>query len=329
MGKKTAVVILFIIVIPLAAWLFWDRFHQKVDENLVLYGNVDIRQVDLAFRVGGRLEKLLLEEGMKASAGQPLAFLDKDLLTVARNEARAAMESQKANLDMLRKGYRSEEIAQARARVSSAAAANTNAEANYQRILALSQKNAVSQRELDNARANRKEALASLRQANENLDMLLSGYREEEVRQQEARLAQAQAALERAEIQLKDSVLHAPEDGIILSRAREAGAIVGEGQTVYTLTLTNPVWLRVYVNETELGLVKPGMPVRIAVDAAPGKYFDGHVGFISPVAEFTPKTVETRDVRTSLVYRVRIVAQDPENVMRQGMPVTVICPLSQ
>lgn len=327
--KKT--VLLFLIIAVAAGGIFagWKYFSHPVATDLTLYGNVDIRQVDLAFRVGGRIAVVLVEEGEKVTNGQSLAILDKDLLTAAVDEALAARDAQKANLDMLLKGYRVEEIAQARAKVTSASASDTNATANYQRVLALSRKNAVSQRDLDNARASQREAAAALREARENLEMLSSGYREEEVRQQQARLAQAEAALERARIQLQDAVLTAPEEGVILSRAREAGAIVGEGQTVYTLTLTNPVWLRVFVNEPDLGLIKPGMPVKIAVDATPGKFFEGNVGFISPTAEFTPKTVETRDVRTSLVYRVRIVAQDPENVMRQGMPVTVVCPLNQ
>ncbi len=110
------------------------------------------------------------------------------------------------------------------------------------------------------------------------------------------------------------------------TRSREAGAIIQSGQTVYTLALTNPVWLRVYVEQPSLGKIKPGMSVNIMVDAAPEKVFPGTVGFISPSAEFTPKTVETKEVRADLVYRIRVQADDPENVMRQGMPVTVVIP---
>ena len=183
--------------------------------------------------------------------------------------------------------------------------------------------NAISQKELDNARAAEREAAAKLRSAQDQLDMLTSGYREEDVLAQRAAVAAADAELNHAEIQVRDAVLAAPQKGIILTRAREAGAIVQAGQTVYTLTLTNPVWLRAYVDEPNLGKVKPGMPVRVAVDAAPGKTFPGTVGFISPTAEFTPKTVETREVRTALVYRLRVQVEDPENVMRQGMPVTI------
>ena len=140
---------------------------------------------------------------------------------------------------------------------------------------------------------------------------------------QRAAVDAAAAALELAEIRLRDALLTAPQDGIVLTRAREAGAIVQAGQTVYTLSLVDPVWLRVYVDEPQLGRIKPGMAVRVRVDAVPDKEFAGRVGFISPAAEFTPKSVETMEVRTSLVYRLRVQVDDPDNVMRQGMPVTV------
>lgn len=328
MRKKTvAISLIALLFIAACGALLWRHLRPAPADSLTLYGNVDIRQVDLAFRVGGRIEKVLVEEGERVAAGQPLAVLEKDLLAAARDEASASAQAQRANLDMLLKGYRAQEVEQARAKVASARAVDVNASANYARVSALARRNAVSRKELDSATAAQREAAASLRQASENLDMLEAGYREEDIRQQEARVKAADAALATAEIRLADATLKAPEQGVILSRARESGAIVGEGQTVYTLTLSNPVWLRAYVNETELGLIRPGMPVKIAVDAAPGKFFDGQVGFISPTAEFTPKTVETRDVRTSLVYRIRVIARDPENIMRQGMPVTVIVPL--
>ena len=214
-------------------------------------------------------------------------------------------------------------MAQARAQVAAARAVAENAAINLHRVTTMRASNAISQKELDNARAADREAAARLRSSEDQLDMLLSGYREEEVLAQRAAVAAADAELRRADIELADGVLHAPQKGIILTRAREAGAIVQPGQTVYTLTLTDPVWLRAYVDEPNLGRIKPGMAVRVAVDAAPGKTFPGTVGFISPTAEFTPKTVETREVRTALVYRLRVQAQDPENVMRQGMPVTI------
>ena len=233
------------------------------------------------------------------------------------------LAGQKAQLLRLERGYRTEEVEQARAAVARARAVADNAAINLNRVSAMRARNAISQKELDNARSSDRSARAELRSAQEQLDMLLSGYREEEVLAQRAAVDAAAAALELAEIRLRDALLTAPQDGIVLTRAREAGAIVQAGQTVYTLSLVDPVWLRVYVDEPQLGRIKPGMAVRVRVDAVPDKEFSGRVGFISPAAEFTPKSVETMEVRTSLVYRLRVQVDDPDNVMRQGMPVTV------
>lgn len=308
----------------IACGLWWWLIHAgQKPQGLVLYGNVDIRQVDLGFREGGRIEAVLVDEGDSVGAGQPLARLDTDLLRQQRDQAAARLAGQKADLARLERGYRTEEVAQARAQVAAARAVAENAAINLHRVTSMRQSNAISQKELDNARATDREATARLKSSQDQLEMLLSGYREEDVLAQRAAVAAAEAELATAEIQLADGVLHAPQKGVILTRAREAGAIVQPGQTVYTLTLTDPVWLRAYVDEPNLGKIKPGMAVRVAVDAAPGKTFPGTVGFISPTAEFTPKTVETREVRTALVYRLRIQAEDPDNVMRQGMPVTI------
>ncbi|MDR2055080.1 MAG: efflux RND transporter periplasmic adaptor subunit [Desulfovibrio sp.] len=304
----------------------WPLMTGRRDGTLVLYGNVDIRQADLSFRVGGRIARVLADEGDAVCPGQPLAEMDDDLLSWQRDQAAAELEGQRAALMRLTSGYRAEEVAQARAAVNAAAAVAENAGINLQRISAMRSTNAVSQKELDNARAGAKEAEARLRSAQEQLEMLARGYREEDILAQRAAVAAAEAALHLAEIRLSDTVLKAPQQGVVLTRAREAGSIVEAGQTVYTLALTHPVWLRAYVGEPQLGFIKLGMNVLVTADAAPGKHFPGKVGFISPTAEFTPKTVETLEVRTALVYRLRIQAEDPENIMRQGMPVTIVIP---
>ena len=296
--KILAAVLLAGVAVALGWYFLWDG----TQGSLVLYGNVEIRQVDVSFRVDGRIARVLVDEGDSVRAGQELACLDDDLLRQQRDQSAAQLAGQKAQLLRLERGYRTEEVEQ---------------------VSAMRARNAISQKELDNARSSDRSARAELRSAQEQLDMLLSGYREEEVLAQRAAVDAAAAALELAEIRLRDAVLTAPQDGIVLTRAREAGAIVQAGQTVYTLSLVDPVWLRVYVDEPQLGRIKPGMAVRVRVDAVPDKEFSGRVGFISPAAEFTPKSVETMEVRTSLVYRLRVQVDDPDNVMRQGMPVTV------
>lgn len=322
--KKRIIIILILCAAAIAAGLvYWQFGRADKNSDLILYGNVDIRQVDLGFRVGGRIREVLIEEGQKVESGQEMARLDTDVLEAQLAQARADLKIQEANLARLEKGYRVQEIAQARANVASARAAYENAASNLSRVSNLRKNNAVSKRDWDNAVAANKEAQAAWKSAQENLAMLLSGYREEEILAQKGALEAARAQLKKAEIQFNDAVLYAPQEGTVLSRVRESGAIVNEGQTVYTLTLTKPVWLRVYVSEPDLGTIKPGMPVQTAVDAAPGQTFTGHVGFISPTAEFTPKTVETREVRTQLMYMIRVWTDDPQNIMRQGMPVRV------
>ena len=295
----------------------------------VLHGNVEIRQVDTGFRVGGRIAAVLAEEGERVQAGQVLARLDTDLLEAETDRIRAQLAQQEATLQRLERGSRSEEIAGARADAAAAAALAENARINLHRVEAMRSSNAMSQKELDNARGTYRNAAAKHKAAREQLALVSAGYREEEILAQRAVVAATRASLQQAIIHLNDAELKAPQDGVVLTRAREAGAIVDTGQTVYTLSLVNPVWLRVYVDEPRLGRIRPGMRVEAETDAAPGRRFAGHVGYIAPAAEFTPKNVETYEVRTSLVYRIRVQVEDPDNIMRQGMPVRVFLPAEQ
>jgi HlyD family secretion protein len=145
----------------------------------------------------------------------------------------------------------------------------------------------------------------------------------EEISAARATLASLKAELALAERNLQDSVLHAPADGIIQSRILEPGDMASPQQPVYTLAKHQPLWARVYVGETELGRVKPGMPAEVASDSFPGKVYAGWIGYISPSAEFTPKSVQTTEVRTDLVYQARVFVCNPHNELRLGMPVTV------
>jgi HlyD family secretion protein len=175
----------------------------------------------------------------------------------------------------------------------------------------------------DDAVAARDQAQARLQQAEQALLEARTGYRRQEIAEGEANHARADAAIAEAEQRLEDAVLRAPADGIVLTRAVEGGAILAAGTPVFTISLTQPVWARIYVGESDLGRVAPGAAVLLRTDARPGHPYHGQVGYVSPTAEFTPKTVETPDLRTALVYRARIIVSDPDSALRQGMPVTV------
>src|SRR5215472_6549055 len=312
------------VLAALGTYLWRQRGATDPNGAFSLSGNVDVHQVELAFRVSGRIAAVKVQEGDKVSAGQVLAQLDPVPFQTDVDSAKADVAQAQAQLDKTRRGFRVEEVGQARATVAQRAADLENARVTLQRQQQLVAAGLVTHQQIDDAQARVHMGEAALAAAREQLNLDLHGSRIEDIDAQEAILASAQARLEKAQTALSDATLLAPSNGIISVRARELGAIVQAGQTVYTLTLNDPVWIRAYVSQPRLGRIKPGMSVKVTIDSMPGKQYEGTVGFISPEAEFTPKTVQTEQVRDDLVYRIRVIASDPDNVFRQGMPVTVL-----
>lgn len=309
-----------IALVAVAALLVWRR---QPAGDPVFYGNVDIREVTLGFRVGGRLASLSVDEGDRVHAGQELARLDAVPLELDRNEARANAGALDARLVLLKSGFRREDIAQARASVAERRAAAVNADQVLARQEKLKGTGAVAQRVYDEAVAARDQARARLAAAEDQLMEQQAGYRREEIAEAQANHQRAIALLAAADQRLEDAVLKAPADGVVLTRAVEGGAILAAGTTVFTISLVNPVWANIYVGEADLGRVNPGRSVQLHTDARPDRPYHGKIGFVSPTAEFTPKNVETPDLRTLLVYRARVIVSDADAALRQGMPVTV------
>ncbi len=312
------------VLVALASFLWSQRGANDPNSAFTLSGNVDVHQVELGFRVSGRIADLKVQEGDKVSAGQVLAELDPVPLQTEVASAKADLAQARAQLDKTRRGFRVEEIAQARDAVAQRSADLENARVTLRRQQQLVTAGLATHQQVDDAQARLDMSEAQLAAARDQLTLELRGSRIEDIENQEALFAAAQANLQKAQTALADATLLAPSSGIISVRAREVGAIVAAGQTVYTLTLNDPVWIRAYVPQPRLGRIKPGMRVLVSIDSMPGRQYAGTVGFISPEAEFTPKTVQTEQVREDLVYRIRVIASDPDNVFRQGMPVTVL-----
>jgi HlyD family secretion protein len=312
-----------------AVWYVLDH-EVEVETHLVLQGNIDVRQVNLAFKVDGRIETLAVDEGDTVKAGQVVATLDTRYFQDELGVASAMRDNLASILARLEHGSRPEEIAQARAQTTSKEAMLAEARADYARYKELDKTpGAISKQELDRYAAQLAVAEADAKAAYESQRLMEIGPRTEDIDAARALFAQQRAIIVQIERKLADCNLVAPSDGFIFTRSREKGAIVQAGETVFTLTLTSPVWVRTYVSERDLGLIGPGMPVQVTTDTAPGRPYAAHIGFISPTAEFTPKTVETREIRTSLVYRLRVVVDNPDGGLRQGMPVTVRLPLPE
>jgi len=301
-------------------------FNSHEDESaLTLYGNVDIREVELGFRVPGRLAAMDVDEGETVTAGQRLARIDPQPYEDALAAAEAGVLQAEANVDKLESGARPQEVQQARAGVHEAEAAFRDAERNFERQQGLVETGASSQRILDAAAAQRDATAARLASAREALALAQEGFRSEDIAAARANLAAAVARRDQAKTQLDDTELTAPSDGTLLARIREPGSMLMQGEPVYTLSLDKPVYVRAYVAEPDLGATAPGTLVDVTSDAS-DKVYKGRIGFVSPRAEFTPKSVETTELRTDLVYRLRIVVTDADSRLRQGMPVTVEVP---
>lgn len=291
--------------------------------SLTLYGNVDIREVQLAFQDTGRILNLAVDEGAKVSKGQVVAELDPARFRMEAGRLASEVAAQTRLVERLKSGSRPQEIEQARAAVASAKANLKDAELTLARKQSLQITNRISIQEVDSARVRVQTWMATLKTTEEELSLAIEGPRKEDIAAAEANLMALQAAKDLAEQRVIDSRLQAPADGYIRNRILEPGAMASAGAPVLTLALTNPLWVRAYISEPDLGRVREGMRAELRTDSMPGKVYTGWVGFISSTAEFTPKTVETTELRTKLVYRARIFANDPQQELRLGMPVTV------
>jgi HlyD family secretion protein len=303
------------------AWWWLNR--PQPEAPLVLTGNVEVRQVNLGFKVAGRIEHLMVDEGDRVSDGQVLARLEKVYFHDNIAQLTAQRDQAKANLAKMLAGNRPEDIAQAEANVKEKEATLANARITLERAEHLWNRAVGTRKAFDDAQAAYREAEARLNLAREAMRLMRAGFRAEDIDMARAQLADREAALQVAERQLADADLLAPSQGVVLSRVREVGAIVAPGETVFVLSLTDPVWVRSYVSELDLGRIRPGMEVSVKIDTPGAPVFKGRIGFISTTAEFTPKTVETRELRTALVYRIRIIVPGAGDMLRQGMPVTV------
>lgn len=323
-AKKKAVLFLAACLLGLAAYLYHAFCQQDNQEELVLQGNVDVREVSLAFRQSDRILEMLAEEGDRVQKGQVLARLDTQELKLQLQRLNAEIAAQQSTVDKLHNGTRPEEIRQAEGNLRQAQAAAEHAAGVYQRKRDIYTSIAgISQQELDNAYHDMEAKQATMSVAEAALQEAKAGPRQEDIAGAESGLQALRNEQLRYIYLLSQYELQAPDDGVIRSRLLEAGDMASPSKPVFKMSLPGKKWVRAYVPETELGRVYEGQQARVYIDSLPGKAIDGQVGYISGTAEFTPKHVQTEELRTSLVYEVRVYVDDADNVLRLGMPATV------
>jgi HlyD family secretion protein len=325
---RVVIVLLAMGVAGMGVWWWQTHPPETLTDTLLLYGNVDIRQVNLTFNASEHVASMRAQEGDPVSKGQLLATLDTHRLEPAVARAEAQVQAQREVIARLVAGARPEEIRKARADVEAATAELRDAKRIYQRQRSLATRDIASQQQADDARVAMETAQARLKALQETLQLTIAGPRQEDIAAAKATLKVYEAERALARRELADTELYAPADGIIQNRLLEPGDMASPQRPVYTLALTDPVWVRAYVSEPDLGKIRSGMQAQVSTDSFPDKRYPSWIGFISPTAEFTPKSVQTRELRTRLVYQVRVYVCNPQDELRLGMPATVIIPLS-
>lgn len=320
--KALRIVFVLLLIALLAGAAWWFRTHEESAPFTRAWGNVDTRQISLAFEASGRILELLPEEGAPVKAGEMIGKLDTEALRIERDRAQAELERALAQASLSREGYRAEDIEAQRAQTLALQSRFELARRTFVRQKELARANVSSQQNLDDAELSLEASRRELKASEAQLHALEAGLRPQEVAAAEAASRSARAAVVSLDYQIeKASVLIAPADGIIRTRLAEPGDMASPARTIYQLSIVSPKWIRTYVTENQLGLVKEGAEAVISTDTI-GEV-KARVAWISSTAEFTPKTVQTAELRTALVYEVRLEADDPENRLRLGQPVTV------
>ena len=279
--KKILIALIVIVLIFLIVFIYL-KLNKKNPNILTLYGNIEIRQVDLGFRVEGRVKKLLKEEGDEVKKGELLAILD-DVTY------RAKYEKSLHDINLYK-------------------AQSENADLIYKRNIELCADGTTSKQDCDGFIRNKKASYAKVESEKKQNRIYKDDW--------------------------DNTKIYSPNDGIVTTRIVEEGAVVNISTPVYTISLNKPVWIRTYVSERDLGNIKYNMKAQVltdTIDPKTGKKreYQGRIGYISPVAEFTPKTVQTQELRTDLVYRIRVYVDEGDKFLRQGMPTTIKINLRQ
>ena len=316
------ILLVIFIIIGVSGLLFYLFTQDKEERNtfIKVSGNIETTEVDVGFKISGRIVSLSVQEGDYIEKGKVLAKLDDEDLRQRLELARATLKSAQARLKKLLAGSRPEELREAEAILNQAKFELENKQAHYERIKLLFEKGVIPKETLDNAEAGFKIAKASLQKAMESYQLVKEGPRVEDIEDARAQVEQAQASLKLTETQLSYTVLYSPLSGTVLVKSSEMGEVVNPGTSILTLANIENVWLKAYIPETELSKVKWGQEVMVTTDLRPQKIYKGSISFISSQAEFTPKQIQTEKERVTLVYRIKVDIPNADRELKPGMP---------
>jgi HlyD family secretion protein len=323
--KKKGLIIAVVILVIAAATVVLVRYmgNRGQDGTILLSGNVEITEANIGFKISGRIVDLLVDEGQKVHKGEVLARMDTAELGSVVAQYRASLAEAQTRLSELQAGSRRQEIEQAKSNVNLQEAELARTAKDFARAEMLFKNGAIPAAQFDTAKAALETRQALHRSAQEQLSLVGEGPRREEITIASHRVEQAMAALRVAGEKLRETTIYSPMEGVVLKKNAEAGETVSQGVPVFTVGDLARPWIKVYIKESMLGLVKLGEQVMVTTDSFPGKTYEGVITFISPEAEFTPKTIQTKEERVKLVFGIKVSLTNIGEELKPGMPADV------
>jgi HlyD family secretion protein len=318
--KRILLIVLIALIIAGLLYAFFTRDKKEGNDFIKVSGNIEATEVDVGFKISGRIISRSFEEGDWVDEGKVLAKLDNEDLRNRLDVARATLTSAQARLSKLLAGSRPEEIREAEAAVHQAQFDLENKQIQYDRTKVLYDRHVIPKETFDNAETAFKVAKATLQRAMETYTLVKVGPRIEDIDDAKAQVEQARASVKLNETQLGYTTLYSPISGVVLVKSGEIGEVVNPGTSIVTLADIKNIWLKAYIPETDLGKVKWGQEVIVTTDLHPKKEYRGKVSFISSQAEFTPKQIQTEKERVNLVYRIKVDIPNPDRELKPGMP---------
>jgi HlyD family secretion protein len=318
--KRILIIAFIAILIAGLLYYFLTRNKKEGDDLIRVSGNIEATEVDVGFKIPGRIISFSIQEGDWVEKGKILAKLEDEDLHQRFMLAQATLNSAQAKLNKLLAGARPEELKEAEAVLYQAKSDLENKQAHHERMKPLFERGVIPKETLDNVETGYKIAKANFQRATENYNLVKEGPRKEDIEDAKAQVEQSRASLKLAETQLTYTVLHSPMPGVVLVKSSEIGEVVNPGTSILTLADLANVWLKAYIPETELSKVKWGQEVIVTTDLRPKKEYHGKIAYISSQAEFTPKSIQTEKERVTLVYRIKVDIANPDRELKPGMP---------
>ncbi len=323
--KRMVLIILGALAVMAGGYLYVrTAANQAADTTLRISGNIEAHESVVSFKVQGRIVELPVQEGQSVTQGDLLARLDDDDYRQQVSVEEATVRTREAELELALAGSRVQEIQAAKQTLLDAQADLELKRAEFRRRQALLAEQGVSREDVDSAATQLKRAQATYERVKQTYDQIVEGTRKEEIAVRRANLELAREALQMSRVKLAYTVLSAPVSGVVLVRQAELGEVVSPGTPVVTIADIDHLWLRGYINETDLGRIRWGQSTTVRTDTYPDKAYQGRVSFISSQAEFTPKSVETHKERVTLVYRIKIDLDNPNHELKPGMPAEAV-----